>query len=93
MRKVYWQLQEDGLSDEAAALAVARAHERLVQADLAQAQAAAEQSRDGEGSRGGARQRGAPAGSQTASRSQARQLQALSTAEQVGNQGWKVHST
>ena len=77
-------MQEDGLSDEAAALAVARAHERLVQADLAQAQAAAEQPRGGEESRAGARQRGVPTGSQAASRSQARQLQALSTAEQVG---------
>ena len=72
------------MSEEASALAVARAHERMLQADLAQAQAAAEQPRGAAGAeRTNARQRTAAAGSQAASRSQAQQLQALSRAEQV----------
>ena len=80
----YTVTQEDGASEEASALAVARAHERMMQADLAQAQAAAEQPRQAAGAEGsGARQRTAAAGSHAASRSQAQQLQALSRAEQV----------
>lgn len=55
-----------------------------MQADLAQAQAAAEQPRGAAGAeRSHARQRAAAAGSHAASRSQAQQLQALSRAEQV----------
>ena len=77
-------MQEDGVSEEASALAVARAHERMLQADLAQAQAAAEQPRGTAGAeRSNTRQRTAAAGSQAASQSQAQQLQALSRAEQV----------
>lgn len=76
-------MQEDGASEEASALAIARAHERMLQADLAQAQAAAEQPRAAEAGRSNARQRTAAAGSHAASRSQAQQMQALDRAEEV----------
>ena len=81
---MFAMLQEDGASEEASALAVARAHERMMQADLAQAQAAAEQPRGAaDAERSSARQRTAAAGSHAASRSQAQQLQALNRADQV----------
>lgn len=74
-------LQEEGGSDEAIALAVARAHERMMQADLAEAQAAVEQRRADRPNYRAAAQ--PAAGSHAAGRSQTQQLQALSRAEQV----------
>ena len=74
---------------------MARAHERMTQADLAEAHAAAQQPREAERHGRDTRRSGAgapAAGSHAAGRAQAEQLQALSRAELVHAQPFHHHA-